>query len=310
MSLSLGAEGIQYLASGEWEVDVSYRYLHSENVFVGRKEQPQFHDVGGRNTVHSIDLTAIYGLSPRFGLSLTVPFAHDDFSGIQGDLQRYSASSGWLGDVRLVATGWVVDPNENPPGNLNLGLGVKSPTGDYRVTSDFHTADGQVIRRPVDVAAQLGDGGWGIVLQMQAFQHLEQDLYAYATGLYLINPRVKNGTERPFPGSPSLVNSVPDQYFARLGLSYMVWPEKGLSFTLGARIDGIPVGDLIGGRDDGFRRAGYSIYVDPGLNWVDGKNLFSLNIPVAVERNVQRTSTASGGGLADFLVIASYSRRF
>src|ERR1700682_501589 len=56
MSLSLGAEGIQYLPSGEWEGGVSYRYLHSENVFIGREEQPQFHDVGGRNTVHSIDL--------------------------------------------------------------------------------------------------------------------------------------------------------------------------------------------------------------------------------------------------------------
>jgi hypothetical protein len=310
MSLSLGAEGIQYLPSGEWEGGVSYRYLHSENVFIGREEQPQFHDVGGRNTVHSIDLIATYGMSSRFGLSLTVPLAHDDFSGIQDDHLRHSGSSGGVGDVRLVATGWILAPNENPTGNLNLGLGVKFPTGDYRATDYYHTADGQIIRRPVDVAAQLGDGGWGIVLQLQAFQKLTQDLYAYAAGLYLINPRVKNGTERPSPGSPSLVNSVPDQYFGRLGLSYVIWPAMGLSFSLGGRIDGIPVGDLVGGRDDGFRRAGYSIYVDPGLSWVDGKNLFSLNIPVAVERNLQRTSTASGGGLADFLVIASYSRRF
>jgi len=309
MSLSLGAEGIQYLPSGEWEGGVSYRYLHSENVFIGREEQPQLHEVGGRNSVHSIDLTATYGMSSRFGLSLTIPFAYDDFSGIQGDQQRHSGSSGGVGDVRLVATGWVLDPDERPTGNVNLGLGVKFPTGDYRATSNFHTADDQVIHRPVDVAAQLGDGGWGIVLQMQAFQKLGQDVYTYAEGLYLINPRKNNGTERPPPGT-SLVNSVPDQYFGRLGLSYVIWPAMGLSFNLGGRIDGIPVGDLVGGRDNGFRRAGYSIYVDPGLSWVDGKNLFSLNIPVAVERNVQRTSTASGGGLADFLVIASYSRRF
>jgi hypothetical protein len=188
------------------------------------------------------------------------------------------------------------------------GLGREGSNRNYRATI-ISTADGQVILRPVDVAAQLGNGGWGIVLQMQAFQNLAQDLYAYATGLYLINPRVKNGTGRPSPES-SLVNSVPDQYSARLGLSYMIWPAIGLSVTLGARIDGIPVGDLIGGRDDGFRRAGYAVYVDPGLNWVDGKNLLSLNIPVAVEHNLQRTSTASRGGFADFVVIASYSRRF
>src|SRR5579883_773075 len=58
MSLSLGAEGITYLAPGHWEADVSYRYLHSEDVFFGTQEQPQLHEVGGRNTIHSIDVTA------------------------------------------------------------------------------------------------------------------------------------------------------------------------------------------------------------------------------------------------------------
>jgi hypothetical protein len=144
---------------------------------------------------------------------------------------------------------------------------------------------------------------------MQAFQKVAQDLYAYVAGLYLINPREKNGTERPSPAS-SLVNSVPDQYFGRAGLSYVFWPSMGLSFSLGGRIDGIPVDDLIGGTDNGFRRAGYAIYVDPGLNWSLGKNSFSLNTPVAVERNLERTSNSTTGSFADFVVVASFSRRF
>src|ERR1700676_855376 len=53
MSLSLGAQGIQYLNPGQWEGDISYRYLHSENVFSGTQEQPQLHNKGGRNSVHS-----------------------------------------------------------------------------------------------------------------------------------------------------------------------------------------------------------------------------------------------------------------
>jgi hypothetical protein len=105
------------------------------------------------------------------------------------------------------------------------------------------------------------------------------------------------------------VNSIPDQYLGRAGLAYVIWPSKGLSLSLGGRIDGIPVNDLIGS-SDGFRRAGYAIYIDPGVNWVFGKNTLSLNIPVAVDRNLEPTKTSKVGSFADFIVVASYSRRF
>jgi hypothetical protein len=308
MSLSLGAEGITYLAPGQWEGDVSYRYLHSEDVFFGTQEQPQLHDVGGRNTIHSIDLTASYAISSRFSLSLVLPFEHDEFSLPNDDHVRYSGSTGGLGDIRFLANAWILAPAQHPNGNVNLGLGIKFPTGDYRATADWHTSDGQVILRPVDIAAQLGDGGVGAVVQLQAFQKLVKNLFGYVAGLYLINPRNVNGTEGPSLNT-TYVNSVPDQYFGRGGLSYVIWPAIGLSFSLGGRIDGVPTSDLIGS-SDGFRRAGYAIYVDPGLNWSRGKNSLSLNVPVAVERNLEATRYSSKGAFADFIVVASYSRRF
>ena len=316
ISLSLGAEGITYLDPGQWEADVSYRYLHSERVFSGSDEQPQSHSIGGRNTIHSIDVTASYQITPRFGATLTVPFLHDEFSLINDDHQRHGGSSGGLGDARLVANAWLLNPAEQPNGNITLGLGVKFPTGDDRATADYYNSNGQVLIRPVDIAAQPGDGGWGIFLDLQAFLKVVEHLYAYASGFYLINPRDINGTERPSPASTA-VNSVPDQYLGRVGLSYNIWPKFGLSLTLGGRIDGIPVSDLVGD-SDGFRRAGYAIYVDPGVNWVYGKNTFSLNVPVAVERNLQDSiyvdngtiKHSAGGAFADFILVASYSRRF
>jgi len=308
VSLSLGAEGISYLQPGQCEAGVSYRFLHAENVFAGTEQQPQLHAVGGRNTVNSFDLSATYALDFRFSLSLTLPFEHDDFSLINDDGRRHSGSSGGLGDLRLVGNAWLLNPPEHPNGNLNLGLGVKFPTGDDRATENFYTANGQVLLRPVDIAAQPGDGGWGIVAQIQGFQKLARNLYGYVDGFYLINPQDVNGTQRPSPTS-SLVNSIPDQYLGRAGLSYVIWLAKALSFSLGGRIDGIPVNDLIGS-SDGFRRAGYAAYIDPGLNWVFGKNTLSLNIPVAVERNLEATKYSSAGAFADFIVVAGYSRRF
>src|ERR1051326_6302268 len=80
ISLSLGARGIDYLQPQEWQGDLSYRFLQSETVFIGTKEQPQLHALGGRNRVNSIDLRAIYGITSRFDISLPLPFEHDDFS--------------------------------------------------------------------------------------------------------------------------------------------------------------------------------------------------------------------------------------
>ena len=316
ISLSLGAEGVNYLRPGQLEGEVSYRYLHSENVFIGTHEQPQLHDVGGRNTIHSIDVSVTYEISDRFGATLTVPFLHDDFSLPNDDGKRHEGSTGGLGDVRLVGTAWLLSPREHPDGNVNLGIGVKAPTGDYRATDTYYTAGGQPLLRPVDIAAQPGDGGWGIMLELQAFQKIVQNLYGYASGFYLLNPRDTNGTGRPSPTSTA-VNSVPDQYLGRVGLSYAIWPAHGLSVSLGGRIDGVPVSDAVGG-SDGFRRAGYAIYVDPGINWVFGKNALSLNVPVAVERNLQASpyldggviKSSAGGAFADFLVVAAFSRRF
>jgi len=308
VSLSLGAQGISYLKPGQFEGDLFYRYLYSDVVFIGTEEQPQLYGQGGRHAINSFDLNLSYALSDRLALSLTVPFMHDEFSNIQGDGQRHSGSSGGLGDLRLVGSAWVFKPADHPNGNVNLGIGIKFPTGEYRATADYSLANGQTTLRPVDIAAQPGDGGFGVMLQLQAYQKLVGNLFGYLSGFYMMNPRNENGTERPSPTS-TVVNSVPDQYLGRGGLSYVVWPTYGLSISVGGRIDGIPPTDLWG-NSDGFRRAGYAVYVEPGLNWSFGKNVLSVSVPVAVRRNLEPTQYAFAGGFADFLVVAGFSRQF
>jgi len=76
-------------------------------------------------------------------------------------------------------------PPSHHDGNINIGIGVKAPTGDERAVDDFHQFGGTVILRPVDIAAQPGDGGWGFLLQMQAFQKIIKNLYGYISGFYL-----------------------------------------------------------------------------------------------------------------------------
>jgi len=110
-------------------------------------------------------------------------------------------------------------------------------------------------------------------------------------------------------------NSVADQYLGRAGFSYGIWPQQGLSLSFGGRVDGIPTRDLVGG-SEGFRRPGYAVYVEPGLQWTKGRNIFNLYTPVLMAANRQkniyddRYGTHGPAAFADFLIISSFSRAF
>jgi hypothetical protein len=103
---------------------------------------------------------------------------------------------------------------------------------------------------------------------------------------------------------------------SRAGLGFAFWPTLGMSANLGARIDGQPVRDLIGGGDAGFRRPGYSVAVDPGLALTLGPNEITLSAPVRVAANRQAsvldrsTGKHGGGDFASSLIFIGYSVRY
>ena len=103
-------------------------------------------------------------------------------------------------------------------------------------------------------------------------------------------------------------------YVGRTGLSNSIWPKQGLSLSLGGRVEGIPVHDLVGG-SDGYRGAGYVVSIEPGLAWSRGRNTFTVSAPVAVARNRQQTVPNRGAGVhygadfSDFFIQAGYIRR-
>ncbi|MEK7684094.1 MAG: hypothetical protein AAB466_01585 [Verrucomicrobiota bacterium] len=201
MASSLGATGIATLDAHQWEGSVSYRWLHSERVFAGSQERIVGPDNFGNS--HSFDLTTTYAFTRRFSLSLSLPFVYAEhhWAYEHDGVTAHSMTAGGLGDVSLVGNVWLFDPATCRDGNIALSLGVKAPTGDYNAKDISYQPTGPVVR-PVDQSTQPGEGGWGIILQMQAFQKVFKNTYLYAAGFYLINPREKNGTENTVPRYP------------------------------------------------------------------------------------------------------------
>ena len=82
--------------------------------------------------------------------------------------------------------------------------------------------------------------------------------------------------------------AVPDQYSVRGGISYNA--SSLLSTSLGVRYDCVPVKDLIGG-NEGFRRPGNVLSIDPGINIMANQFSFNLNVPFAVRRERPQSFT-------------------
>jgi hypothetical protein len=295
-------------------VTLAYRNLTAGEWFVGRdvdEEKAPFGKPLFLN-IQSADLTLNYGLTERFSASLTLPFSYGTHSRYYADNSRHKVKSGGLGDVNLMGSFWFLDPSRHADGNAAVSLGVKAPTGKNDVEDDFFLANGSVVQRPVDQSIQLGDGGWGFLLQAQAFQKLFENGYGYANGSYLLSP--KNTTEigSPLPGVPL---SVPDVFSARLGLVYTLPFAPAFSVGFGGRVDGIPRRDVIGG-SDGFRRPAVIGYADPSLGVSLAGYTVTVNVPVRVYADFRpglldrQFNFAGGGDLAKYLFFFGIDRRF
>lgn len=287
------------LPAGSWQLGVNYRYFESFRHFRGTHEEPDriSNNTEVVNHSHGWDFTLTYGVSERIFASATLPFVLNTRSSLyeHGRMERNTTFSRGLADSRLGLGVWLFDPVKHMHGNISLGLGVKLPTGDWNATDIFYNVgpDGSLQVRPVDQSIQPGDGGFGATFDLQFYQRLTDKLYLFGGGFYLLNPRETNGTRtfretlNPLLANESIM-SVPDQYSVRIGLNYTATDAVG--FFLGARYEGIPVEDLVGG-SQGFRRPGSVGSVEPGLSYMADRFFFNLSVPIAFYRNRPQSVT-------------------
>lgn len=318
-------------AAGKWLMNVNNRYYNSYKHFVGDVEQKQRVDGGTQviNHAYTLDVAVTRILSNRWSVAIDVPIVSNTRSSLyeHGGKERHTTASFGLGDVRLSAGYWLLNPAKSRKANVQVALGIKLPTGDYRYQDRFYTfTPGVTVVGPVDQSIQLGDGGTGFTTEVNAYYNITHRINLYANFYYLINPREQNGVSTARGGTPSAaavsygsdVMSVPDQLMLRGGVNFIV---NKFTFSGGLRNECLPVHDLVGG-SGGFRRPGYIISGEPGVTYAFKKiNVYAF-VPIAITRNrtqsipdkikTDLTGVYSNGdaAFADYAVNIGFSLRF
>ncbi len=323
-----------------WQFNFNNRYFKSYKHFVGTIEQKHRTEEGTEVINHSFnwDLTLTRNLNNRWSLAFSMPIISNVRSSMYEHYGNNSTRPGarnetrsfGIGDIRLAAYRWLFNPAKSHKGNLQAGLGIKLPTGDYQYQDYFHkvssTGGDSAILGPVDQSIQLGDGGTGLTLELNGYYNLSHKVGLYANLYYLINPREQNGTSTARGGNVSAsaikyftsTMSVPDQYMLRGGANMMV--DK-FTFSGGIRVEAIPSSDLIGG-DKGFRRPGMVISAEPVISYAIKKGNFYISVPVALQRNRTQsysdklrsaetaTKVQGDAAFADYAINAGFTVRF
>lgn len=297
-----------------WTVSLGYRYQQSFRHFVGTVEQKQREINRNQiyNLYHLIDVGIERQLTPRWSVGASVPFIFTHRNQLYAPSGKQVLNA--FGDATVGFRSWIFKPPTESGNNISVGVSLKLPTGDYRATTQAVRA-GQLITASNDISMMSGDGGTGFTVDIAGYKRVAVKTMLYGSALWLFNPRNTNGvsTFRNAPGEQ--VFSVSDQYLFRGGAGYPVPRIKGLAASIGLRMEGVPVRDLIG-KSLGFRRPGYALSIDPGLLYARGLYTFSINGPWAIRRNRRRsvpdiTRGAHGdAAFADYTILFGLSRRF
>lgn len=283
----------------KWIFNTGARYFKSYKHFKGAEEQKD-RVLNGTEVINhqtAVDFSLTRLLDKHWSIMVDVPllinsrsslYEHGLVNGVNNYNQRHSMHSYGLGDIRVAVYRWLLDPEKHKMGNIQAGLGIKFATGDYNYKDYWYNVgpNGTKELRTVDQSIQLGDGGTGLTVELNAYQYFSRHFGIYGNFYYLVNPREQNGTRTYRETlSPALANeaisSVPDQYMARAGVNYML---RSITASLGARIEGIPVHDLVGGSGD-FRRPGYVLSLEPTISYAMKRSSLYLGVPVALRRD-------------------------
>jgi len=288
--------------------NITNRYFEAPKTYRGDK---YITDTLVRNKIYTLNLSLLRLLHDGWSIGFSVPISansrenYADHGGLKEP--KHTTRAFGLGDIRIAVYKWLLAATPYNKGNIQLGLGLKLPSGDYKYQDYFFRNDSTKVLAPVDQAIQLGDGGTGITAELSAFYSLNKSIHLFMNAYYLVNPREQNGVSNLKGRNPTsseinnntTVMSVPDQYSVRGGANLQF---QNIIFSAAIRYEAVPVNDLIGG-NKGFRRAASIASFEPGITYRMENTLTFAYVGLPFKRNIVQNSqnNMTPAGFANYL---------
>jgi len=283
-------------SASEWQLNITTRYFKAWRDF--RETVDQKTPKADQSVIRSftMDISATKLFKDGWSMDISVPLAANSRSADKEHggpgTTRHTTHSFGVGDIRLTAYKWLLQPSISQKLNVQIGLGIKFPTGDYKYADYFYKDDTTKILSPVNASIALGDGGTGIITGVNAFYFFKKSVSFYVNFYYLLNPRDENGistttwrTATPLQiATGGDIYSVPDVYSIRGGVNYNL---KTFGFSAGLRNEGVPVRDLLGG-SNGLRRPGHNLSFELGVIYKMKTVSLYAYVPVIIARRVKQ----------------------
>lgn len=258
-----------------WQININNRYFKAYRDYKGKVDQKTAPQNQNIIKSYSMDIGVTRLLPNGWSLDLSFPVSansrNTNSEHCGANTPRHTTRTFGMGDLQFIVNKWLMKPSVKQRGNIQLGLGIKFPTGDYRKQGYYYRNDTTRILSLINPAIQLGDGGTGIITQLNTFYYINptKTMSLYGNFYYLINPTGINGRQftQGRPQTPLNIwlgandVSVPDVFSLRAGINYNL---NDWAFSAGLRDEGAVVHDLFG-ESNGIRRAGYTLSAEPGI---------------------------------------------
>ena len=182
----------------KWLINANARYSEFHKTYAGSEEVPVPEADQPYSNTFILDFAITRFYDKGWSVTVDIPIMNgmrrtfQEHGGPAGDRVKHTTSSFGISDIRISGYKWLFDVTEAHRGNIQVGLGLKLPTGDHEYEDFFYKPDR--VSAPVNPTIQLGDGGTGITAEVNAFITLSKLISLYANAFYLLSPREMNGT--------------------------------------------------------------------------------------------------------------------
>ena len=132
-------------STSAWQVNISNRYFKAYRDY---KEKVDLKTPAPNQNIiksYSMDIGVTRLLNNGWSLDFSLPISSNSRSSTAEhggpNTPRHTTRSFGIGDVRFTAYKWLLKPSVSQKGNIQLGLGIKLPTGDYKYQDYFYRND-------------------------------------------------------------------------------------------------------------------------------------------------------------------------